>query len=292
MPSTYRLTKRETQATTLIRVGTALFGNGGFAVIGGPCSIEGAEQIQTSAHAVRSAGGVMLRGGAYKVRTSPYDFQGLGDIGVEMIVEAGHRAGLPVVVEGLSETHVDRLATHVDMIQIGARNMQNFPLIQHAARTGLPILLKGGPSATLDELLLAAEYALLENNPNVVLCERGIRSFDSQTRNVLDLGGALRLKELTHLPVIVDPSHASGRRSLIEPLTYAAAAAGLDGAIIEMHPDPDASLSDAAQAIDCATFARILKRVRALIPDSSERDDVAHIRTGAQMPPLPELVLK
>jgi 3-deoxy-7-phosphoheptulonate synthase len=210
----------------------------------------------------------MLRGGAWKTRTSPYDFQGLGEDGVVLAAAAARRSAIPLVVEALCEAHVAVLARSVDMIQIGARNMQNVPLLQSAARTGLPVLLKRGPSATLDELLLSAEYVMLEGNDRVVLCERGIRGFDSETRNVFDLGGALRLKELTHLPVIVDPSHASGRRSLIEPLTLAAAAAGLDGAIVEVHPDPDAALSDAAQAIDCAAFARIadgVSRIRAVL---------------------------
>ncbi|MGH7707347.1 MAG: 3-deoxy-7-phosphoheptulonate synthase [Vulcanimicrobiaceae bacterium] len=266
MPAAYRLAKRESDRTTVVRVGRATFGDGGFALVGGPCSIESPEQIGIAADAVRRAGGAMLRGGAYKPRTSPYDFQGLGDVAIEMIATAARRVGLPTVVEALSEAQVGRLAGAVDMIQIGARSMQNVPLLQSAARTGLPILLKRGPSATLDELLLAAEYILVEGNPNVVLCERGIRGFDPQTRNVFDLAGALRLKELTHLPVIVDPSHASGRRSLIEPLTCAAAAAGVDGAIVEVHPEPDKALSDAAQAIDCATFARIAARIAMLVP--------------------------
>jgi 3-deoxy-7-phosphoheptulonate synthase len=245
-------------------VGNAVFGDGSFALIGGPCAVEGAAQIGEAAQGVRDAGAVMLRGGAYKVRTSPYDFQGLGDRGVDFICEAGARAGLPTVVEALCEAHVEALAPRVSMLQIGARNMQNVPLLIAAARTGMPILLKRDNSATLDELLLSAEYILHEGNPHVVLCERGIRGFDKHTRNVLDLGGALRLRELTHLPVIVDPSHASGRRSLIEPLTLAAAAAGLDGAIVEVHPQPDEALSDAAQQIDVAAFARIGRRVRAL----------------------------
>ncbi len=203
---------------TRVRVGNAVFGDGSFALIGGPCAVEGAAQIGEAAQGVRDAGAVMLRGGAYKVRTSPYDFQGLGDRGVDFICEAGARAGLPTVVEALCEAHVEALAPRVSMLQIGARNMQNVPLLIAAARTGMPILLKRDNSATLDELLLSAEYILHEGNPHVVLCERGIRGFDKHTRNVLDLGGALRLRELTHLPVIVDPSHASGRRSLIEPL--------------------------------------------------------------------------
>jgi 3-deoxy-7-phosphoheptulonate synthase len=259
-----RLADRTSALTTIVTAGTASFGDGGFALIGGPCSIESANQIEAAASGVSRAGGAMLRGGAYKPRTSPYDFQGLGDDGLPLIANAGALHGIPVVVEALAESHVSLVAAYADMVQIGARNMQNVPLLRAAARTGLPILLKRGPSATLDELLFAAEYVLLEGNSRVVLCERGIRGFDHHTRNVCDLAGALRLKELTHLPVILDPSHASGRRSLIEPLTLAAAAAGLDGAIVEVHPDPSVALCDAAQAIDVAEFARIARRVRAL----------------------------
>jgi 3-deoxy-7-phosphoheptulonate synthase len=263
MPAGYELAKR-IDRSTVFEAGGARFGDGGFSLIGGPCSIEGADQMERVATAVRDAGGAMLRGGAYKPRTSPYDFQGLGDRALPLIADAAEHAGLPTVVEALAESQVPLLQTYVDMIQIGARNMQNVPLLRAAARTGMPILLKRGPAATLDELLCAAEYVLLEGNERVVLCERGIRGFDPNTRNVLDLGGALRLKELSHLPVIVDPSHASGRRSLIEPLTLAAAAAGLDGAVVEMHPEPDRSRSDAPQAIDCATFARIAAGVRSI----------------------------
>ena len=262
MPQPYRLAQRTAQPATAFDVRGVRFGAGDFTLIGGPCSIESAEQIGAAARAVRAAGGAMLRGGAYKPRTSPYNFQGLGDEALPLIAEAGRRNGLPVVVEALAESQVTLVAAFADMLQIGARNMQNVPLLRVAARAGLPLLLKRGPSATLDELLGAAEYVLLEGNERVVLCERGIRSFDSSTRNVFDLGGALRLKELTHLPVIVDPSHASGRRSLIEPLVLAAAAAGLDGAIVEVHPEPDAALSDAAQTIDGQTFARIAVRAR------------------------------
>jgi 3-deoxy-7-phosphoheptulonate synthase len=264
MSAPYRLAQRLSDSTSVVRAGAATFGDGGFTLVGGPCSIESASQIRLAAEGVRDAGGAMLRGGAYKPRTSPYDFQGLGDEGLPLIAEAGARTGLPVVVEALAVDQVPLVAAYVDMIQIGARNMQNVPLLRAAAATGLPILLKRGPSATLDELLLAAEYVLLEGNPRVVLCERGIRGFDRHTRNVCDLGGALRLRELTHLPVILDPSHASGRRSLVEPLTLAAAAAGLDGAIVEVHPQPERSLSDADQAIDLSDFARLSARVRAL----------------------------
>ena len=264
MSVTYRLAQRIDDRTTIVRAGSATFGDGNFSLIGGPCSIESATQIGRAADGVRAAGGTMLRGGAYKPRTSPYDFQGLGDAGLPLIAQAGAAAGIPVVVEALDTSHVGLVAGFADMIQIGARNMQNVPLLRAAALTGLPILLKRGPSATLEELLLAAEYILLEGNARVVLCERGIRGFDPQTRNVCDLGGALRLRELTHLPVILDPSHASGRRTLIAPLTLAAAAAGLDGAIVEVHPQPSQALCDAAQAIDLPEFARIAHAVRAI----------------------------
>jgi 3-deoxy-7-phosphoheptulonate synthase len=264
MSQSYRLAERHSAQTTVVSAGSAVFGAGGFTLVGGPCAIESAAQIESAAAAVGAAGGAMLRGGAYKPRTSPYDFQGLGDAGLPLIANAGDEHGLPVVVEALAEGHVALVAAYCDMLQIGARNMQNVPLLRAAARTGRPILLKRGPAATLDELLSAAEYILVEGNPNVVLCERGIRGFDRHTRNVADIGGALRLKELTHLPVILDPSHATGRRTLIEPLTLAAAASGLDGAIIEMHPSPEHARCDAAQAIDPATFARIVSRVRAV----------------------------
>ena len=262
MSAAYRLVERRCGEGSVVVVGETRFGDGGFALIGGPCAIEDAQQIEAAASAVARAGGALLRGGAYKPRTSPYDFQGLGDGGLPLIADAGAAHGLGVVVEVLSESHVSLVAAYADMLQIGARNMQNVPLLRAVARTGRPILLKRGPAATLDELLLAAEYVLVEGNPNVVLCERGIRGFDAHTRNVADLAGALRLKELTHLPVILDPSHATGRPSLIEPLTLAAAAAGLDGAIVEMHPEPERSRCDAAQAIDPETFARIAARVR------------------------------
>jgi len=259
MPVSYPLAQRMSERSSAVAVGNVVFGDGGFALVGGPCSIESRTQIDASAQAVARAGGAALRGGAYKPRTSPYDFQGLGDEALPLIAQAGKRHGLPIVVEALAEAHVELVAAYADMLQIGARNMQNVPLLRAAARTGRPILLKRGPAATLDELLLAAEYILVEGNPSVVLCERGIRSFDAHTRNVCDLGGALRLRELTHLPVVLDPSHASGRRSLVEPLTLAAAAAG---ALVEVHPDPSVALSDAAQQIDGAAFVRLAERVR------------------------------
>ena len=262
----YKLASRETGCTrSLVHVAGVRFGGGGFTMIAGPCAIENRTQIQRTAHAVASQGAQMLRGGAYKPRTSPYAFQGLGDEGVRLIAQAKLDAGIPCVVEALSEAELPVLCEHVDMLQIGARNMQNFSLLRAAARTGKPVLLKRAASATLDEVLYAAEYILVEGNPNVVLCERGIRGFDPHTRNVFDLAGALRLKELTHLPVIADPSHATGRASLIEPVVLAAAAAGLDGAIVEVHPNPAAALSDADQALDFAAFERLMRRLNAVL---------------------------
>jgi len=248
-----------------VNLGTAPIGDGRFAVIAGPCAIEDREQIDASARFVRECGAIGLRGGAYKPRTSPYSFQGLGDEGVELIGRAGMRFGIPCVVEALAEQQLALLACHAGMIQIGARNMQNFALLKAAARIGLPVLLKRSAAATLDELLYAAEYLLLEGNPDVVLCERGIRGFDAHTRNVFDLAGAVRLKELTHLPVIVDPSHATGRASLVAPLVLAAAAAGLDGSIVEVHPNPAVARSDAEQALDFPAFEALMNRLRAIV---------------------------
>ena len=262
----YKLASRQlASAQSEIRVAGVRFGGGGFTMIAGPCAVENRAQIQGAAQFVASQGAQMLRGGAYKPRTSPYAFQGLGDEGVRLIAQAKRDAGIPCVVEALSEAELPVLCEYVDMLQIGARNMQNFPLLRAAARTGKPVLLKRAASATLEEVLYAAEYILVEGNPNVVLCERGIRGFDPQTRNVFDLAGALRLKELTHLPVIADPSHATGRASLIEPVVLAAAAAGLDGAIVEVHPNPAAALSDADQALDFPAFERLMRRLDTLL---------------------------
>jgi 3-deoxy-7-phosphoheptulonate synthase len=262
----YTLASKQPAAQrSAVRVGGVTFGGGGFTMIAGPCAIESRAQIERAAHFVASHGAHMLRGGAYKPRTSPYAFQGLGDEAVYLISQATRDAGIPCVVEALSELELPVLCDYVDMLQIGARNMQNFSLLRAAARTGKPVLLKRSASATLDEVLYAAEYILVEGNPNIVLCERGIRGFDPHTRNVFDLAGALRLKELTHLPVIADPSHATGRASLIEPVVLAAAAAGLDGAIVEVHPHPAAALSDADQALDFEAFERLMRRLSTLL---------------------------
>jgi 3-deoxy-7-phosphoheptulonate synthase len=260
----YKLASKENQGRTVVQVGNVRFGDGAFVMIAGPCAVESHGQITAAAAAVAQSGAHMLRGGAYKPRTSPYAFQGLGDVGVTLMAQASETSGLPSVTEVLREQQLAFAAKYIDMIQIGARNMQNFGLLKAAAQTGKPILLKRAASATLDEVLYAAEYILHEGNERVVLCERGIRGFDPETRNLLDLGGALRLKELTHLPVIADPSHATGRASLVEPLVLAAAAAGLDGAMVEVHPQPSQALCDAAQALDLAAFDRLMTRLSTL----------------------------
>ena len=277
----YTLASRSIRPDSQVRVGNAVIGGGGFAMIAGPCAIEDRVQIEVTARFVAGCGAALLRGGAYKPRTSPYAFQGLGDAGASLIGSASRSAGIPCVVEALCEANLPVLVEHAAMIQIGARNMQNFSLLQAAARTGKPVVLKRAASATLAERLYAAEYVLVAGNPNVVLCERGIRGFDPQTRNVFDLAGALRLKELTHLPVIADPSHASGRASLIEPLVLASAAAGLDGALVEVHPHPQRALSDAEQALDFAAFERMMQRLACLAAPAAAENSLAACRAGA-----------
>lgn len=246
---------------TRVSVGKAVFGGTDPVVIAGPCSVESAEQIEMTAAAVADAGASMLRGGAFKPRTSPYSFQGLGEDGLRLLKSAGSRSGLPVVTEVLSEDHVGLISEYADMLQIGARNMQNFALLKKLAKCGKPLLLKRGPAATVKEWLMAAEYLLSGGNGDVVLCERGIRSFDPATRNVLDLGTVALMRELTHLPVIVDPSHATGRRSLVPAMSRAAIAAGADGLIIEVHPDPCNALSDREQQLTLEGFSDLMETI-------------------------------
>jgi 3-deoxy-7-phosphoheptulonate synthase len=237
------------------------FGADSPVLIAGPCSVESEAMILETAAAVAHAGGDMLRGGAYKPRTSPYDFQGLGVKGLRYLADARERTGLPVVTEVLSWEEVPVVAHFADMLQIGARNMQNFSLLRAASRSGKPILLKRGAGATIEEWLMAAEYVLAEGNPHVVLCERGIRTFERATRHTLDLNAVALVRERTHLPVIVDPSHAAGVRSLVTPLSMGSLAAGACGLIIEVHPDPAHAMSDGAQSLDFAMFEELAKRV-------------------------------
>lgn len=246
---------------TVVDVNGVKIGGGNFVMIAGPCSVESEEQIEEVAKAVAASGASMLRGGAFKPRTSPYDFQGLKAHGIELLQHAKQITGLPIVTEIMSTSHL-HLFEDVDVIQVGARNMQNFELLKELGRTNKPILLKRGLAATIKELLMSAEYIMSGGNENIILCERGIRSFDSYTRNVLDLSAVPVLKELTHLPVIVDPSHATGVARLVKPMAMAATAAGADGLIIEVHNDPMHALCDGAQSLTPEQFADVAKRVR------------------------------
>jgi chorismate mutase/prephenate dehydratase len=254
--------RRQHPEGSRVVVGPVEFGGERPVLIAGPCSVESQEMILRTAELVAAGGGDMLRGGAFKPRTSPYDFQGLGARGLKFLAEARERTGLPVVTEVLSWEEVPLVARYADMLQIGARNMQNFALLRAAGRSGKPILLKRGGGATIEEWLHAAEYVLAHGNPNVVLCERGIRTFERATRHTLDLNAVALVRERTHLPVIADPSHAAGVRSIVSALTLAALAAGAQGAIIEVHPDPDHALSDGAQSLDPEGFARLAAGIR------------------------------
>jgi 3-deoxy-7-phosphoheptulonate synthase len=248
---------------TVLDIDGRKVGGDNFAMIAGPCTVESREQTLETARVVRDAGATLLRGGAYKPRTSPYAFQGLGQEGLRLLAEAKAETGLPVVTELMDIHDMDAVLEVADVIQIGARNMQNYPLLAEIGRSGRPALLKRGLSATLEELLMAAEYILKEGNPNVMLCERGIRTFETAYRFTLDLMAVPVLKELTHLPVIVDPSHAAGRRDLVRPLSLAAAAVGADGIIVEVHPNPDEAICDGPQQLRAEDFAEYSRAVEA-----------------------------
>jgi 3-deoxy-7-phosphoheptulonate synthase len=263
VPPAFRLAGRAARPDgTVVEAGSVPIGNGRAVIMAGPCSVESREQILAAARAVKAAGADMLRGGAYKPRTSPYDFQGLGEQALEWLAEARRATGLPVVTEVVSPEDVELVGEHADLLQVGARNMQNYALLKKLAAAPWPVLLKRGPSATIQEWLLAAEYLLAGGNPNVVLCERGIRTFETAMRNTLDLAAVALLKELTHLPVIVDPSHATGRRSLVAPASRAALAIGADGLLIEVHPSPQEALSDGAQSLAPEEFRALMTGLR------------------------------
>ena len=231
-------------------------------IIGGPCSVESKESIMEIAHEVKDAGACMLRGGAYKPRTSPYAFQGMGTEGILAMKEAGKQTNMPIVTELMSADKIDEFIEHVDMIQIGARNMQNFDLLKAVGKVDKPILLKRGLANTIEEWIMAAEYIMLNGNPNVILCERGIRTFEKYTRNTLDLSVVQIVKKKTHLPIIIDPSHATGDWKLVESMSLAAIAAGADGLIIEVHDHPECALSDGAQCLKPKKFAHLIERAR------------------------------
>lgn len=241
--------KRDAADRTIIKVGDAQCGGKDLMIIGGPCTVESAEQMEEVATQLKHGPVQALRGGVYKPRTSPYAFQGMGMDGLKILSDIRDRHQVPVVTEVMSIEQIDAVVEHADMLQIGSRNMQNFELLKALGKVQTPVLLKRGLCATIEEFLMAAEYILACGNPNVIMCERGIRSFDTFTRNVLDLGAVVALKQLTHLPVIVDPSHAAGKRELVADLARAAIACGADGLIIECHPEPEKSVSDARQAL-------------------------------------------
>ena len=264
---TYKLVRREARPdASVVRLPNgATFGGGVLAICAGPCSVESREQIEATAKAVARSGANVLRGGAFKPRTSPYAFQGLGSDGLRMLREAADRNGLAVVTEVLDPRDVEMVAEHADMLQIGARNMQNFSLLREAGESHKPVLLKRGISATVEEWLMAAEYLLLAGNDQVVLCERGVRSFDSATRNVLDLAVVPLLRALTHLPVIVDPSHGTGVARLVSPMTLAAISAGADGILIEVHPDPASAASDGPQSLTFEQFDALMAQMPPIV---------------------------
>lgn len=249
---------------TIIDVNGVKIGGGNFVVMSGPCSVESRDQIITVANAVLKAGSTILRGGAYKPRTSPYAFQGLALEGLDLLKEARKVTGMPIVTEIMSTNLVEKFVEDVDIIQVGARNMQNFDLLKELGKTKTPILLKRGLSATIEEFLMSAEYIMAGGNPNVILCERGIRTFETYTRNTLDISAVPVLKRLSHLPVIIDPSHATGKSWLVDPLSKAAMAVGADGLMIEVHNDPARALCDGPQSLKPAQFATLMDELRVL----------------------------
>ena len=263
----YKLVGREIHPhDTVVTVGDASFGGQRFGMVAGPCAVENETQMLASAKAAKDAGACVLRAGAYKPRTSPYSFQGHGPEGLELLAEVGREVGLPVVTEVIETADVDLVAEKADMLQVGARNMQNFALLKAVGAAGKPVFLKRGMSAKVDDLLLAAEYIMAAGCEDVILCERGIRTFETATRNTLDLAAVPLLKAKSHLPVVVDPSHGTGKRDLVAPMALAAAAAGADGVMVEVHFDPPAALSDGPQSLYPDQLKALGERLRALLP--------------------------
>jgi len=260
----FKLVSREGKERTVVRVGGAAFGGEEFPVIAGPCAVEDRARFLEVACAVKEAGATVLRGGAYKPRTSPYAFQGLGEEGLRILAEAREKTGLPVCTEVMDTDTVELVSEYSDIVQIGARNMHNFSLLRRVGRQPKPVLLKRGLSATINELLMAAEYIVSEGNWNVILCERGIRTFEEQTRNTLDLSAIPIIHDLSHLPIIVDPSHASGRWDSVIPLARAAVAVGADGLIVEVHQNPAMALSDGPQSLKPEKFAGLMRDIRTI----------------------------
>ncbi len=256
-----KLAVRGVRSDTIVTVDDVDIGGNKVVVIAGPCTVEGKEQLLETAHSVKKSGASMLRGGAFKPRTLPYSFQGLGEEGLKLLVKAREETGLPIVTEVMSPQDVKLIAKYADVLQIGARNMQNFPLLKEVGKTDKPVLLKRGLSAIIDEWMGSAEYILHEGNENVILCERGIRSFNKLTRFTLDIAAIPIIKKISHLPIIVDPSHAMGRRDLVIPMAKAAIAAGADGLIVEVHPEPEKALCDGPQQLRLNGFTRLMEEI-------------------------------
>jgi 3-deoxy-7-phosphoheptulonate synthase len=254
---------REEDTVVELPNGTRI-GGGDIVFMAGPCAVEGEEEILGIARSLREMGATILRGGAFKPRTSPYSFQGLGEDGLRFLSRAREETGMAVVTEALDVESADLVAEHADILQVGARNMQNYPLLRRVGRMDKPVLLKRGMSATIEELLLAAEYILSEGNPNIILCERGVRGFDTQTRNLLDLSAIPTVKTLSHLPIIADPSHGTGVRAKVTPMARAAVAAGADGLMVEVHPDPVRALSDGAQSLYPEQFRELVEQIEVI----------------------------
>ncbi|PHO07220.1 3-deoxy-7-phosphoheptulonate synthase [Thermoanaerobacterium thermosaccharolyticum] len=264
--SPYKLVSRSAKPdNTVVRVKDVDIGGGNFVMMAGPCAVESYEQMIEAAKAVKKSGAKVLRGGAYKPRSSPYSFQGLEEEGLKILNAVGRETGMVTITEIVSSSHIDKVSQYADILQVGSRNMQNFELLKEIGKSNMPVLLKRGLSSTIEEWLNAAEYIMKEGNPNVILCERGIRTFETYTRNTLDLNAVAAVKNLSHLPVIVDPSHGTGRRDLIAPLSRAAVAVGADGLIIEVHPHPDMALSDGAQSLTPVEFDKVAKEVNKIL---------------------------
>ena len=261
----YKLASRQTKPeSTVVKVGGVEIGSGKTVMIAGPCAVESEEQILATARAVKEAGGHLMRGGAFKPRTSPYSFRGLGEEGLKLLALAREETGLAFATEVMSVREVEVVAKYADILQIGARNAQNFMLLEEVGRTGKPVLLKRGLASTIDDWLLASEYILNTGNPNVILCERGIRTFETATRNTLDINAIPLVKQLSHLPLIADPSHGTGKWSLVKPVGLASIVAGADGLIVEVHPNPDHALSDGAQSLNFQRFRELMEQMRVI----------------------------
>lgn len=272
IPKKIRLAvKQEQTQKTIIKVNGTSIGGDNLAVMAGPCSVESEEQMLQAARAVKAAGAQILRGGAFKPRTLPYSFQGLGKEGLELLAEARDETGLPIITEVMSTEDVELVEAYTDILQIGARNMQNFSLLKKVGRTTKPVMLKRGMSATFNEWLGCAEYILSEGNPDVILCERGIRTFEQITRNTLDISAAPIIHQISHLPVIIDPSHGTGTRSLVEPMAKAAIAAGADGVMIEVHPNPEEALCDGTQSLSPEEFMDVMTGIKPIIAAVNRR---------------------